>query len=208
MPRLFRAPRLAVAAVAALSCATVRTAFVTVGGLPTWRTPSTTLPTVHETALNVAEGNFFPGGVTLLMAKAHEGDVAGLKELLAAQDDINAQDAYGWTALRYAVRSNKRDAAAALLAAGADPNIASSSGRTPLMSAAGNGLLQMVELLVNEGKADLLQHDERGRTAFDVALRAETARREQAILNLVSAGLTGGKLRDVQMKQYSTQVPL
>merc|ERR1719504_488820 len=51
---------------------------------------------------------------------------------------------------------------------GADVNIASKSGCTPLMSAARNGLQEMVKGLVNIG-ADLAAVDNEGLTAFDYA---------------------------------------
>mmetsp|Transcript_55864 Transcript_55864/g.103415 ORF Transcript_55864/g.103415 Transcript_55864/m.103415 type:complete len:188 (-) Transcript_55864:22-585(-) len=110
------------------------------------------------------------GGTTSLMEAAHLGDVEALQKLLKDGTDINAQDDYGWTALRYAVRSDRYIAAEALVDAGADLNMPSSSGRTPLMSAAANGLDDMVRLLVKSG-ADLSATNKDGRTAYDLALR-------------------------------------
>ncbi|CAK9108530.1 unnamed protein product [Durusdinium trenchii] len=64
---------------------------------------------------------------------------------------LDAQDLYGWTALRYAVRADQVEAAEALIEGGADMNLSSKSGRTPLMSAASNGIADMVKLLLDAG---------------------------------------------------------
>eukprot|EP00930_Biecheleria_cincta_P099508 TRINITY_DN91132_c0_g1_i1.p1 TRINITY_DN91132_c0_g1~~TRINITY_DN91132_c0_g1_i1.p1 ORF type:complete len:215 (+),score=48.63 TRINITY_DN91132_c0_g1_i1:73-645(+) len=111
-------------------------------------------------------------GTTPLMEAAFTGDAAKIKKLAAAGADLDAQDLYGWTAIRYAVRNAKFDAAKELLSLGANTNVASKSGRTPLMSAAANGLAEMCELLVEQGDADVMAHDDRGMTAFDMAMRS------------------------------------
>lgn len=109
-------------------------------------------------------------GTTPLMLAAHTNDAAGVRELAAKGADLNAQDSYGWTALRYAVRGRCAEAAEALVALGADVNLSSRSGRTPLMSAAGNGLSGMIRLLLKNG-ADKAATDKSGRTAYDIAMR-------------------------------------
>mmetsp|Transcript_6413 Transcript_6413/g.13642 ORF Transcript_6413/g.13642 Transcript_6413/m.13642 type:complete len:171 (-) Transcript_6413:373-885(-) len=110
------------------------------------------------------------GGVTPLMEAAHMGDADKVKELIAGGADMNAQDEYGWTALRFAVRSQRFIAAQKLAKAGADVNLASKSGRTPLMSAAGNRLEEMVSFLMKNG-ADKTIKDSSGQTAYDIASR-------------------------------------
>mmetsp|Transcript_37433 Transcript_37433/g.67656 ORF Transcript_37433/g.67656 Transcript_37433/m.67656 type:complete len:192 (-) Transcript_37433:221-796(-) len=117
-----------------------------------------------RTAL-AAEDNARP-----LMAAAHLNDLPKVKQLVADGEHINAQDAYGWTALRYATRGKNMEAAEFLIATGADVNIASSSGRTPLMSAAGNGFSAMIRLLLKNG-ADRHAKDQNGQTAYDLAMR-------------------------------------
>lgn len=111
-------------------------------------------------------------GTTPLMEAAFKGDAAKVKELAEAGAELDAQDTFGWTAIRYAVRNAKFDAAKELMAKGANTNIASKSGRTPLMSAAANGLAEMCELLVDQGDADVMALDDRGMTAFDMAMRS------------------------------------
>mmetsp|Transcript_111830 Transcript_111830/g.315913 ORF Transcript_111830/g.315913 Transcript_111830/m.315913 type:complete len:208 (+) Transcript_111830:105-728(+) len=111
------------------------------------------------------------GGTTEIMKAAHDNDAAKVQELVKiAGADVNTQDTYGWTALRYAVRGNKAQAAEALIEAGADVNLASHSGRTPLMSAAGNRLSGMVRLLIKNG-ADKTLKDANEQTAYDLSLR-------------------------------------
>jgi len=110
---------------------------------------------------------------TPLMKAAWKGDTVKMNSLLTGTrgekvvEDINEQDEFGWTALRYAVRNQKADAARMLAVTfKADVNLASNSGRTPLMSAAGNNLEEMVKGLVNSG-ADITAVDNEGLTAFD-----------------------------------------
>ena len=98
------------------------------------------------------------GGTTPLMMAAHKGDVDEVKGYVKNGAKLDAQDLYGWTALRYAVRADQVAAAKELIAGGADLNLPSQSGpgteflvfisfhfrRTPLMSAASNGIADMV----------------------------------------------------------------
>jgi len=121
-----------------------------------------------------AEGEEAAGQTTDLMLAAHTGDVAKVREAAASGIAIDAQDPYGWTALRYAVRANNAEAASALIELGASMNLASESGRTPLMSAAGNGLTDMVELLIKAG-VDVTVKNKAGQTAYDISLRGGAA---------------------------------
>jgi len=110
------------------------------------------------------------GKTTPVMLAAHTGDAAAVRELAAQGADLDAQDAYGWTALRYAVRANHEDCASAIIELGAKADLASASGRTPLMSAAGNGLSHMIRLLIKSG-ADRTLTNKAGQTAYDISLR-------------------------------------
>lgn len=196
-----RARRTAVLTVAALAVAAcLSTSLACFGLMGLWKR---SLPKMQarKVEYNFDENGKLPGDITRLMNFAHAGDVGGVKELVAAGDAIDEKDKYGWTALRYSVRNGNLDVAAALLECGADANVASDSGRTPLMSAAENGLLEMVELLIGDGGADIMQHDEKGRTAFDMASTA-------AIRELVAEGQTAGSLTKKQEKKYKTEVPL
>eukprot|EP00434_Breviolum_minutum_P001472 symbB.v1.2.001300.t1/scaffold57.1/size370615/9 len=95
-------------------------------------------------------------GCTELMEAAYRGDTLKVKEAVEKGADVDAADAYGWTAVRYAVRNRQIESVKMLLELGADINKASKTGRTPLMSAAGNGLEEMCALLVEQGDADIM----------------------------------------------------
>jgi ankyrin repeat protein len=58
-----------------------------------------------------------------LLAAAASGDATGIGRLVAAKADVNARDAYGRTPLHVATFGRRRDAVAALVKAGADPNL-------------------------------------------------------------------------------------
>ena len=65
--------------------------------------------------------------------------------------DINSQNGEGETGLHLAVTGEHVECIAALLQAGADPNVRSKSGATPLLCAAGSSDISMVELLLDHG---------------------------------------------------------
>mmetsp|Transcript_13113 Transcript_13113/g.27497 ORF Transcript_13113/g.27497 Transcript_13113/m.27497 type:complete len:213 (-) Transcript_13113:123-761(-) len=130
-------------------------------------------------------------GATPLMEAAFAGEAAKVDELIKAGADVNGQDGYGWTAFRYAVRNNKLEAAKTLLNAGADMNIASKTGRTPLMSVASNGLEEMCRLMMDSGDVDIMASDKEGRTAYECAVHAGD-RQNAYIAEVVSAGQTPG----------------
>src|SRR5688572_26462940 len=76
------------------------------------------------------------GGETWLHAYCREGMFDEVRAAVSAGAEVNARDDSGRTALHYAVGSNRREAARAmvelLIGAGADVNAADSSGVTPL----------------------------------------------------------------------------
>ncbi|CAE7328800.1 unnamed protein product [Symbiodinium sp. CCMP2456] len=130
-------------------------------------------------------------GCSELMQAAYKGDTKKVKALVDGGADVNQQDAYGWTAVRYAVRNRQLKSTQTLLDLGADVNIASKTGRTPLMSAAGNGLEELCKLLVEQGDADIMAADEGGKTAYDLALRTGPLGSD-LIRDLVAGGQTPG----------------
>jgi len=115
-------------------------------------------------------GEVGDGKTTPAMLAAYTGDAAAVRGLVAEGADLDAQDAYGWTALRYAVRANHEDCVSTIIELGANIDLASASGRTPLMSAAGNGLSHMIRLLIKSG-ADRTLKNTAGQTAYDISLR-------------------------------------
>jgi ankyrin repeat protein len=73
-----------------------------------------------------------PNGETMLMFAARSGNVALITRLVAAAVDVNAREELrGTTALMWATAERHPDAVRALLAAGADPGIASGPAGLP-----------------------------------------------------------------------------
>ncbi|CAE7576009.1 unnamed protein product [Symbiodinium natans] len=145
-------------------------------------------------------------GCTDLMQAAYKGDTGKVKDLVEKGADINGQDAYGWTAVRYAVRNRQLDSVQALLDLGADINLASKTGRTPLMSAAGNGLEEICKLLVEQGDADIMALDDGGKTAYDLALRTGPLGSD-LIRDLVAGGQTAGAGEDGYQRLLKAVTP-
>lgn len=71
-----------------------------------------------------------------LTAAASANDVRGVRRALRKGVDVNARGPQGGaTALHYAVRPGARDAIAALIEAGADPDLQDVNGNAPLWDA-------------------------------------------------------------------------
>jgi hypothetical protein len=110
----------------------------------------------------------FDDGVTLLMSAARDADQSTFNRALKKTSDINAQDAYGWTALTYAVVRGDTRMTKKLLSMHANPNIVDEDGRSILMHAVDYNREDIVKLLV-EYKADLDHRDNRGATGVGLA---------------------------------------
>ena len=96
--------------------------------------------------------SFSPEGMTLLMAAARENDVAAIEGLVRAGAVVDRVDRrQGWTPLLHAIHKGSTAAAAALLAAGADPNFAGSGEIPPLFFAVMNGDIALTRLLLDRG---------------------------------------------------------
>ncbi len=107
---------------------------------------------------------------TPLMKAVDKVDLASVKRLLAEGADVNAQDQWGRTALRYACSTGRttQEIVDALLAAGADPNIADHEGGTPLYSAANVKSAEVVQALLRAG-ADPNHTDQWGHAPLSAA---------------------------------------
>ena len=92
-------------------------------------------------------------------------------EVLATEgnSNINHQDPFGFTALHWAVLNNHPKATLLLLSLGADPNITTNCNTTPLMTAAMQGSVELINILTHEGNADTRLKNKRGETALHVA---------------------------------------
>jgi hypothetical protein len=93
---------------------------------------------------------------TALIAAAHLGHVEVVRELIRAGAPLDHVNNLGWTALIESIvlgDGGPRHTATleALVAAGANANIADRSGTTPLRHATSRGYLQMVRLLEKAG---------------------------------------------------------
>lgn len=69
------------------------------------------------------------------IAAARAADLSAVTALLAEGAEVNERDADGATALYRAVNDHRADLVSLLLLAGADPNLATNAGLTPLMAA-------------------------------------------------------------------------
>ena len=80
---------------------------------------SAALPAQAQVAPSAAEAAAYQG----LHAAAHKGDLAALRQLIAAKADLNVRDPYGRTPLHVATFARQREAIRLLAAAGADLNL-------------------------------------------------------------------------------------
>lgn len=121
-----------------------------------------------------------PTGETALHAAAQAGDLALVRQLLAAGAKP-AANRYGVTPLAVACERGHAELAGLLLAAGADANAPMRDGRTPLMVAAQTGRAALVELLLARGAQADAREPELGQTALMWAA-AEGHREAVAVL--------------------------
>jgi len=148
---------------------------------------------VNKSNLDTRDGR----GATLLMHAAAYGSIEAMKILLDAGADVNAANDFNVTALLWCAR----DAAKArlLIEHGANVNVQSKQGRTPLMLASiRDGGSDIVALLLSKG-ADVKARDNRGDTALGLA--AEVG--DVAIMRLLLA-----KGADVTVRNHKGETPL
>tara|TARA_R110000868_G_scaffold346617_7_gene607731 strand:+ start:203 stop:1138 length:936 start_codon:yes stop_codon:yes gene_type:complete len=105
-----------------------------------------------------------------LMAAANHGSLNCLTNSLNNHsNDINTQNAYGSTALHFAVQANDPTKVALLLEHGADPNITTADGSTALHLATRVDSADITTLLLDHG-ANPENHEKIGVSAFKIAL--------------------------------------
>lgn len=113
------------------------------------------------------------GRSALLAAAGGEDDAAGVELLLRYKARLDVSDAQGRSALGIACARNNVDIAAALLAAGADPNGRDASADAPLLCAAKAGHTGIIRLLGERANLDRDVVDAEGRNALALACLAE-----------------------------------
>ncbi|MES9991870.1 MAG: ankyrin repeat domain-containing protein [Candidatus Thiodiazotropha sp.] len=103
----------------------------------------------------------------ILLDAAESGNLEGVKASVEAGADLNSTTPDGWTALLECANSDFR-ITEFLLSKGADPNLASGKGLTPLMRAAAHGQAEIVKMLLKSG-ADPTMRDFQGINAAGMA---------------------------------------
>jgi len=127
-------------------------------------------------------------GLTPVLKASSEGDVAILRELIAAGARLNARSLDGNNAIWLACAADSVDAITMLAAAGVDVNHQNPDGATALIYSSSAGKRPVVELLLKIG-ADATAQTVDGFTALDLAstedcfwlLRGEKRRRETRV---------------------------
>ncbi len=125
------------------------------------------------TALPFAAALFIAASVTANAGPLHDavkdGDIAQLHKLIAAGEDLEAQDKFVGTALHWTVLTGNADAARILIEAGADVNThARGEATTALHVAAQTGSVEVAAVLIEAG-AETEARDARGITPLHLA---------------------------------------
>jgi hypothetical protein len=130
---------------------------------------------VYSAKLRTLRGDInvkYPSGKTDLIYAVANGDTAQVRKLIAEGTKVNDRGPNGATALAYAIRrfDRREELVEALIAAGADVNLADESGGTALMLAGYTGI-KVVDLLLTAG-AEANARAKDGRTPLIHAAQA------------------------------------
>jgi ankyrin repeat protein len=88
------------------------------------------------------------------------GDLAAVRKLIAAREDVNAQAGDGATPLLWAAHKSDVEMARILIAAGAKVDVANNYGVTPLLAVSRIGDVEMMDLLLQAGADPKRAHTE------------------------------------------------
>jgi TonB family protein len=126
--------------------------------------------------------------VTPLMRAARDGETKRLKSLLKHDVSLNDKDAFGWTALVYAIKRNDLEMVKAIVERGADLSVSDDAGFTALMVAATDGRATIVKYLLDNG-ADVNARTKYGETVLTIS--KYSAKDEIAKLVKAAGGVEG-----------------
>jgi ankyrin repeat protein len=153
---------------------------------------------------NINTGNAY----TALSLAAYYDQQGTVRRLLESGSDPDTQVNGWYNALHHAVKKDNVELARLLLAGGANPNMAVTArrGETPLMMAAENNNLEMIDLLRRMG-AQLHTIDTMGKNATDYAEFFRKARASNYLckLGLEPTGLDPSPKNGETAKRYSCQ---
>ena len=134
-------------------------------------------------------------GCASLPAKAHRGNTAAVADFLdkGGSPDARFEDSNGCTLLHPAVDGGRLDIVELLLDRGADPNVVSGEGYTPLHLAAGRQEPEIARLLLARGAAASLdKRDPYGNTPL---LLAVAKVKEREVWTFTAVGAVSGSTR-------------
>jgi len=140
--------------------------------------------------------------ITALMYAAAIGSIDAMKELLAVGAQVNAQNAFGSTALMWSVTDARK--VRLLLDHGADVNIVAKSGYTALISAAlTRPSAEVVRMLMQRG-ADVKATGQNGMTTLNAAAHGNDT---GTIETLIKAGVDVNAARFSNRQSGRRQTP-
>ena len=123
---------------------------------------------------------------TAFIAAARDGNADSVLELLPQVEDLDQPGSDGSPALHWLVHRNDLRSARALIAAGADVNLATRYGITPLGLAAAQGNAEMIGVLVDAG-ADPNGVDPQGETMLMAAAESGSVTAVNTLIGLGAA---------------------
>src|SRR5262245_8352441 len=102
-------------------------------------------------ALSIASLEAAGGASVRLIDAVKQGNRTAVRSLISEHTNVNATEPDGMTALHWAVRANDVETSQMLIRAGANVKAVSRYGIAPIMLAAQNGSLPLVEALLKAG---------------------------------------------------------
>lgn len=125
-----------------------------------------------------------------VVAELEDEDGPVLRALVKAGVDVNEQDSHqfgGYSALHAVALNNRADDIIVLLKAGADVQLKSRLGDSPLHVAASRHQLDAVEVLLEQGGADVKARNAKGETSLHVAAKISSPLVVEALVGIGGA---------------------